>query len=172
MHFEIERKFVVDASRWTPSGPGVHITQAYLQGNGPGRIRKAGAQAWITFKGPPEDSAGRVRREEEFSIPPALADLLLAHCCRTPFIEKTRHLERHAGANWEVDVFHGENKGLVLAEIELTRADESVTVPPWAIREVTGDPRFSNYGLNRHPWARLQQEIAAESPPSATGTKQ
>ena len=156
MHLEIERKFIVDASRWTPSGPGVRMVQAYLQGTGPGRIRKAGTQAWITFKGPPQDSAGRVRREEEFSIPSALADLLLTHCCRTPFIEKTRHLERHAGAEWEVDVFHAENEGLVLAEIELSHADDPVEIPPWAVREVTGDPRFTNFGLSRCPWNKLE----------------
>ena len=156
MPLEIERKFVVDASRWRPSGPGVRMVQAYLQGRGPGRIRKAGAQAWITFKGPPEDSAGRVRREEEFSIPPALADLLLTHCCRTPFIEKTRYRERHAGAEWEVDVFHAENEGLVLAEIELAHAGDPVEIPPWVVREVTGDPRFTNYGLSLRPWNALE----------------
>ena len=159
MPLEIERKFLVRTARWTPAGEGRRIIQAYLPGTAPGRVRLSGEDAWITFKGPPQDPEGRVRREDEFPIPPALARLLLDHSCRRPFIEKTRRRERHGGREWEIDAFHAENEGLVLAEVELPEPDAPVDLPPWAGREVTGDPRFTNYGLSRKPWTAFRNEF-------------
>lgn len=136
------------------------MIQAYLPGPAPARVRRSGEDAWITFKSPPEDARGRVRREEEFPISPALAQRLLECSCRRPFIEKTRYREPFGGRIWEIDVFHAENEGLILAEVELPDPDAPVDIPPWVAREVTGDPRFTNYGLSRTPWTAFRGEVS------------
>ena len=72
--------------------------------------------------------------------------------CEGPLIEKIRHVIVHEGRTWEVDEFLGENLGLVVAEVELTREDESFEKPSWAGREVTEDPRYYNSNLVTHPY--------------------
>ena len=69
-----------------------------------------------------------------------------------PVIAKVRYQVRHTDHLWDLDVFSGANAGLVLAEIELERADERFALPPWAGAEVTADPRYSNANLARHPF--------------------
>jgi adenylate cyclase len=152
MALEIERKFLVDGRRWKPGREGVRMIQSYLEGMGPGRVRVTAESGFITFKGPAQDAEGRVRTEEEFCVPRAMALDLLDQCCLRPFVEKTRHIEIHDGRRWEVDVFHGDNAGLVVAEVELERADEPVRLPEWVCQEVTGDPRYSNFALRGRPW--------------------
>ena len=78
--------------------------------------------------------------------------LLLDDLCLQPIIDKTRHLVPHEGLVFEVDVFHGENTGLVLAELELEREDAPIVLPPWIGREVTGDERYFNAYLARRPF--------------------
>lgn len=161
MALEIERKFLVDGRRWTPGREGVRMMQSYLDGMGPGRVRVTPVSGFITFKGPALDAAGRIRMEEEFCVSRGMALDLLVQCCRRPYIEKTRYTERHDGRRWDVDVFHGENTGLVLAEVELERADDPVSLPPWVSREVTGDPRYSNFALRERPWRTWAREAPA-----------
>ena len=74
-------------------------------------------------------------------------NLLLALIGPARQIEKTRYTIEHAGHAWDVDVFGGANKGLILAEVELKSPDEAVSLPPWIGSEVTGDPRFRNSKL-------------------------
>jgi CYTH domain-containing protein len=93
-----------------------------------------------------------VRREYEYEIPFDHAEEMLADLCRTPLIEKTRHRVEHAGRFWQVDEFFGDNQGLVLAEIELADPDEPLERPSWLGDEVTGDPRYRNSFLARHPF--------------------
>lgn len=111
------------------------------------RIRAAGQRAFLTIK---SREPGLSRQEFEYPVPIADAEALMA--LAETSLEKTRHHVRHAGALWEVDVFHGANEGLVLAEIELASEDAPVRVPSWAGREVTGDPRFFSAYLARHPF--------------------
>jgi CYTH domain-containing protein len=92
------------------------------------------------------------RPEFEYRIPQADAVYLLDHLCSGPLIEKTRYLIEHAGHSWEVDEFHGENAGLVVAEIELRDPGEQIDLPDWIDREVTGDPRYYNANLASHPY--------------------
>jgi CYTH domain-containing protein len=63
-------------------------------------------------------------------------------------VEKDRYSVKYDGRTWEVDVFHGSNAGLVLAEIELNHPDETFTLPPWVGREVTKDRRYANSSLS------------------------
>lgn len=151
MGHEIERKYVVDPARWTPQGPGTPYRQGYLSSHPERvvRVRIAGDRAFLTIKG---KTAGITRVEHEYPIPVADATELLA-LCETPLVEKTRHAEQHGGMTWEIDVFHGANAGLVMAEVELESETQRVEVPPWAIREVSDDPRYYNSNLIAHPFS-------------------
>jgi adenylate cyclase len=147
---EIERKFLVDVTRWRPAGAGVAFRQGYLSSHPERtvRVRLEGSAGKLTIKGA---TSGVSRLELEYAIPHADAEQLLALCER-PLIEKVRHTEPHEGKTWEIDVFGGENEGLVVAEIELGAEDEPFTRPPWAIREVSDDPRYYNASLVRAPY--------------------
>ena len=150
MAIEIERKFLVDKTRWTPDADGVRYRQGYLC-SGTGitvRVRVAGEQAFITVKGP---TKGYSRSEYEYPVPVADAEEMLMHLCQQPLIDKTRYRVEYAGLVWEVDVFHGANSGLVLAEIELLTEDTPFALPPWLGREVSDDPRYFNSALARTP---------------------
>jgi adenylate cyclase len=148
---EIERKYLVDLASWKPQGGGVHYKQGYLnsQKERVVRVRIEGDRAKLTIKGP---SQGVTRSEFEYAIPVADAALLLDNLCEQPLIDKHRHKEIHGGKTWEIDVFHGDNEGLVVAEIELSAEDEAFALPAWAGREVSSDPRYFNSNLLRNPF--------------------
>jgi adenylate cyclase len=147
---EIERKFLVDIARWRPAGAGVAFRQGYLSSHPERtvRVRLEGSTGKLTIKGA---TSGVSRLELEYPIPTADAEQLLALCER-PLIEKVRHTEQHEGKTWEIDVFGGENEGLVVAELELASEDEPFTRPAWAFREVSDDPRYYNASLVRAPY--------------------
>jgi adenylate cyclase len=151
MPLEIERKFLVDPERWTPPAGGTHYRQGYLATD-PARnvrVRLAGAAAWLTIKG---ETIGMTREEFEYAIPAADAAAMLDRLCMQPLIEKTRHRLEVAGVTWEVDVFEGDNAGLLLAEVELADEQQSLVLPAWVGREVTGDPRYYNASLAERPY--------------------
>lgn len=155
MALEIERKFLVlnDGWRTHPSSDGgVRYTQGYLSCDKTHtvRVRVAGAQGWLTIKGL---SMGATRAEFEYPIPLADAQALLA-LCDAPLIDKTRHTLTHAGTVWEVDEFHGDNAGLVVAEVELANENQPFERPHWLGEEVTYDTRYFNSALIAHPFAR------------------
>jgi adenylate cyclase len=147
---EIERKYLVDVTAWQPQGTGTPYVQGYLnsQKERTVRVRLDGATATLTVKGP---TSGVTRAEFEYAIPLDDARAML-ELCERPLIEKTRHVEVHDGKRWEIDVFAGDNAGLVVAEIELASEDEQFTVPSWAIREVSDDPRYYNANLIAAPF--------------------
>ena len=149
MGVEIERKFKV-ANTFRPTGIGIEMAQGYLSRdpNRTVRIRTAGIQGFLTIKGKTE---GARRLEYEYEIPLAEAQELLA-LCNEPLVEKTRYVENYAAHVWEVDVFHGANAGLVVAEIELTSETEEFALPPWIDEEVTGLKRYYNAALIAHPY--------------------
>ncbi len=148
---EIERKFLVTSGAWIPRDEGVRFQQGYLntQKERVVRVRIEGARAKLTIKGV---TTGVTRSEFEYPIPVEDATILLDHLCEKPLIDKHRHKEVHGGKTWEIDVFHGDNEGLVLAEIELTSETEPFDRPPWAAKEVSGDPRYFNSNLLKHPF--------------------
>jgi adenylate cyclase len=82
------------------------------------------------------------------------AEEMLTNLCQKPLIDKKRYLIKHEGHLWEVDVFEGENKGLIVAEIELESEDEAFTLPKWVTKEVTEDKRYANSNLIEHPYLK------------------
>lgn len=153
---EIERKFLLRDDRWRGGAPGAEIRQGYLQADAERtvRVRIAGSRAFLTVKGPIK---GVSRLEFEYAVPVSEARQML-ELCRRPLIEKTRYRIEHAGMVWEVDEFHGENAGLVLAEIELSAENQTFEKPAWVGTEVTGDFRYYNSSLMREPYSRWKRE--------------
>ena len=158
MGVEIERKFRVRAG-WRPDGAGEEIAQGYLCSvpERTVRVRLRGGRGYLTVKGKNGGADAARRAEFEYEIPAADARALLA-LAEPGVIEKERCLVPMAdGHTWEVDVFHGENEGLVVAEIELGAEDEPFARPDWLADEVTGDARYYNSSLARTPY-RLWEE--------------
>jgi len=149
MPLEIERKFLVTGYAWR-SADGVLYRQGYLNRDKQRtvRVRIAGQQAFLTIKGV---STGATRVEFEYGIPVGEAAQLLA-LCDGPLIEKTRHRITAGRHVWEVDEFHGDNAGLVVAEIELGSEDEAFEQPDWVAAEVTEDARYYNSNLAVKPF--------------------
>lgn len=146
---EIERKFLVTGDGWRV-GRSTKYVQGYLSRD-PGRtvrVRQAGEKAFITVKGA---ATGVSRKEFEYAIPVADAEAMF-QLCVGPLIEKTRTVVEFEGKKWEVDEFHGDNAGLVVAEIELRSEDEQFVSPPWVGREVSSDRRYFNSSLTQHPY--------------------
>jgi CYTH domain-containing protein len=152
MGHEIERKFLVDLERWAPRDGGVHLVQGYLSSHPDRtvRVRIAGPTAKLTIKG---RTTGVTRVEMEYEIPIADARVMLDGMCERPLIDKHRFTERVGGKTWEVDVFHGDNDGLVVAEIELASEDEEFEQPDWVGAEVSDDPRYYNANLLKRPFS-------------------
>jgi CYTH domain-containing protein len=108
-----------------------------------------GSAAFLTVKGRRE---GIGRAEFEYPIPAEDAAYMLDVLCQQALVEKTRYCVPVAGLTWEVDVFTGANAGLVIAEVELERADQAVELPAWAGQEVSTDYRYTNAYLAQHPY--------------------
>jgi CYTH domain-containing protein len=151
MATEIERKFLVDAGIWQPVTEGVPYRQGYLSRDKERvvRVRIAGDQAYLNVKGASDNIS---RLELEYPIPVADAEVLLDRLCLRPLIEKTRYRQRVGAHVWEIDVFHGDNAGLIVAEIELSHEAESFDLPPWIREEVSADPRYFNANLSLNPF--------------------
>jgi len=153
MGIEIERKFLLRDNAWRLEGKGIRYLQGYLLRSRERtvRIRIAGSKGYLTVKG--EDQNG-VRPEYEYSIPFDDAHRMLEDLCEKPLIDKVRHRIRYRGNMWEVDEFAGENRGLVLAEVELKSPNTPIAYPPWIGREVTGDTRYINANLVSRPFTK------------------
>lgn len=152
MGMEIERKFLVKSDAWRREVVrSERLRQGYLSLDPERtvRVRIAGDSAWLTIKGRPQ---GTARAEFEYSIPASDAELLLDRLCRQPQVDKTRHWVPAGAWTIEVDVFHGDNEGLVLAEIELESECDAPPLPAWLGPEVTGDERYFNAYLSRCPY--------------------
>jgi len=148
---EIERKFLTVSDAWrSQARTSQAMSQGYLASNDRVslRVRIAGEDAWLNIK-----SGGLVasRAEYEYAIPLDEARELLA-LADGPLIEKTRHFVEHRGMTWEVDEFHGENSGLVVAELELDSEDAPFSRPEWLGVEVTELRRYYNVCLVTHPY--------------------
>jgi CYTH domain-containing protein len=148
---EIERKFLVISEDWRKGATGTPYRQGFLstEPERTVRARVAGNRGWITIKGKTE---GARRAEFEYEIPVADAQRILDTLCKRPLIEKVRYCVPDGGHVWEIDVFEGQNAGLVIAEIELEDEDESFEKPAWIGDEVTRDPRYFNSNLVAHPY--------------------
>ncbi len=161
MHYEIERKFLVCGEFKHLAHQCSHILQGYISsGNGRTvRVRIRDDKGFLTIKGP-SGKAGILRYEFETEIPLADAqDLMLI--CEPGVIDKHRYLvESPDGRHtFEVDVFHGDNEGLVMAEVELGSEDETFTPLPFIGKEVTGDRRFYNSHMRKCPFKLWRDEL-------------
>jgi adenylate cyclase len=112
-------------------------------------VRSDGARGWLNIKGV---TVGAQRREFEYEIPLEEAEELLSDFAEAPLVEKMRYYVEAGEHVWEVDVFEGDNAGLIVAEIELRDVDEPFERPAWLGPEVTHDVRYYNTQLARHPY--------------------
>jgi CYTH domain-containing protein len=146
---EIERKFLVTSTEFlSESKKSNRIVQGYLNSNPERtvRIRIKGTQGFITIKGKGNES-GTTRFEWEKEIEVTEAEQLLL-LCEDGVIDKVRYEIPFGKHLYEVDVFEGDNKGLIIAEIELEDENESFEKPNWLGAEVTGDDRYYNASLS------------------------
>ncbi|MEI8205424.1 MAG: CYTH domain-containing protein [Kiritimatiellales bacterium] len=153
MKQEIERKFLVTGDSWRKeAGGGISCRQGYMT-TGPSnvtvRVRLMDERGFLTVKGPTQ---GISRSEMEYEIPAADAEYMLTHLCGGGLVSKVRYNLLHKGSRWEIDEFCGDNAGLVVAEIELERDDQSFETPVWLGEEVSLDRRYTNAALAREPF--------------------
>lgn len=147
---EIERKYLVVNEDYR-SGVAIFIAQGYIcsEQDRVVRVRVKGDRAFLTIK---NATIGFARNEYEYEIPVDDAKAMLQNTCQQPIIEKTRYVVEHKGMIWEVDEFHGDNEGLVVAEIELENKDMQFECPDFVGKEVTGEARYYNACLFKHPY--------------------
>ena len=159
---EIEHKYLVKSTAFTELATPTYYRQGYIPTvNGMTvRIRIAGEQGYVTFK---DHAVGLTRHEFEYPIPKDEALQMLELMCEKPQIEKHRYVIDAGTAtlpdgteteplHWEVDVFGGDNEGLIVAEIEVPCEEARVTLPDWVGEEVTGDHRYYNSALCKVPY--------------------
>jgi len=146
---EIERKFLIVNDGWKSS---VVKTTRIRDGlvaifNGrKARVRIIGDHATIALKG---QQKGLGRSEFEYPIPTSDAEEILRTMCDDRLLEKVRHYVPHAGLTWEIDVYDGILNGIVIAEVELDRADRKLQLPDWIGKEITSDLRYSKFNLEK-----------------------
>jgi len=149
---EIERKFLINLSEWEKLDKpvGKHFRQGYILTDPEKtiRVRKTETAGWLTIKG---ISVGATRLEYEYEIPLKEAEELLDNFSENE-LEKIRHEIVHANKLWEVDVFLGDNEGLIVAEIELLSENEPFEIPKWITEEVTHKKKYYNSNLTKHPF--------------------
>ncbi|QPH38780.1 CYTH domain-containing protein [Pedobacter endophyticus] len=149
---EIERKFLLNHAEWekVEKPAGKHFRQGYITTDPAKTIRVRATEntGWLTIKGM---SVGATRLEYEYEIPLTDAIELLDNFSESE-LEKTRYEIEFCDKLWEVDVFRGQNQGLIVAEIELSSETEQFELPLWVAEEVTHDKRYYNSNLTVHPF--------------------
>ncbi len=150
MNIEIERKFLMADDSWrAEAGEGVHYAQGYLNKKGNTvRVRVAGEKGYLTIK---SKTQSFTRLEFEYQIPLGDANAML-ELSQTPIVEKYRYKIKRGNHTWEIDEFLGDNKGLIVAEIELRSEQEAFEMPEWIGFEVTADKRYYNSHLAENPY--------------------
>jgi adenylate cyclase len=153
---EIERKFLVDFNQLINDKSFQNtvpekVIQGYLLNSQERnlRVRTIGDKAFLTIKG---KQTGLTRAEFEYEIPISDAQQILL-MCGSEMIEKLRYTFDYKDKTWEVDVFEGKNKGLIVAEVELTNEHESIELPDWVTNEVSMDPKYTNAVLINAPFS-------------------
>ncbi|MDT0649446.1 CYTH domain-containing protein [Autumnicola edwardsiae] len=150
---EIERKFLVTSDDFKfEAEEKLRIKQGYLNSHPDRavRVRTKGAKAFITVKGRSSES-GLSRFEWEKEISTEDAEELLK-LCEPGIIDKARYLIKLGQHTFEVDEFYGSNKGLIVAEVELSSETEEFEKPEWLGKEVTGDNKYYNAQLCKEPY--------------------
>ena len=150
MSKEIERKFLVKKNLFEITGEGQYIAQGYLSSTPERtvRVRIKNHKGYLTVKG---KNKGISRSEFEYEIPEVDAEELL-ELCEQSIIIKRRHIVKFKKSTWEVDIFEGDNEGLIVAEIELKSEEEIFDKPEWIGEEVSFDTRYYNSNLSKNPY--------------------
>ena len=153
MKKEIERKFLVINEEYKNLGKYQNCIQGYihLEKTPSIRIRTINQQSFITIK---NDLNGITRLEYEYEIPNQDAKELLSEFCIENIIEKRRYFIHYKTTLWEVDEFLGQNKGLVVAEVELNDENQPYDKPDWIGKEVSTDKKYYNYNLVQYPYKK------------------
>ena len=148
---EIERKFLVKGDSWRKGIHGSLYRQGYLSTlkERTVRVRTFDKKGFLTVKGV---TTGISRAEYEYEIPFKDAGEMLDSLSERPLIEKKRYRVKHEGMIWEVDVFLGDNEGLVLAEVELENETQQLSLRRWIGEDVSQDPRYFNANLVKNPF--------------------
>ena len=159
---EIERKFLVhkrmDWKRLASSCS--HIQQGYFAAVNTVRVRIRDDKGYLTIKGPSRNGGlSRYEFEKEITLQEAQQLMLL---CESGVIDKHRYLVPYAGHTFEVDEFHGDNDGLVMAEVELKSENEPFESPDFIGKEVTGDRRFYNSHMRKNPFKLWRDTLPEE----------
>ena len=172
MGIEIERKFLLKNDDWKSLvSKSTVFKQGYLvsgnnsddqnldgqnleQGKSSVRIRVEGDSANINIK---SMTLSITRQEYEYPIPLGDALKMLDELCEQPLVEKTRHIVKYDNHKWEIDVFSGANKGLVVAEIELNDEAEKFSIPSWIGREVSDQVKYYNVNLIHNPYSNWNE---------------
>lgn len=159
---EIERKFLVhkwmDWKRLASSCS--HIQQGYFAAVNTVRVRIRDDKGYLTIKGPSRNGGlSRYEFEKEITLQEAQQLMLL---CESGVIDKHRYLVPYAGHSFEVDEFHGDNDGLVMAEVELKSENEPFESPDFIGKEVTGDRRFYNSHMRKNPFKLWRDTLPEE----------
>jgi len=151
MALEIEHKFLVTSTIFRSLAEPVRYRQGYLSilKGKTIRVRIAGARGFITVKA---RVSNLIRKEFEYEIPLNDAEEMLSELCNGRIIEKLRYRVPYQGFYWEVDEFLGENAGLITAEIEVTRENQSFIKPEWVGVEVTNKTEYLNSSLSTNPF--------------------
>ncbi|MCP5500837.1 MAG: CYTH domain-containing protein [Leptospiraceae bacterium] len=151
MGLEIERKFLVKIDKLPELSEGKEIQQGYISSEGAAviRIRIMAEKAFLTIK---SNSPGLSRLEFEYAIPMNDAKDMIQQLCKGKYIKKKRYTLQVAKHTWEIDVFEDENKGLIIAEIELETESESFELPDWIEKEVTSEKKYYNANLMKSPY--------------------
>lgn len=154
MAAEIERKFLLAGDQWKAQvRRSRSVRQGYLANGETISVRVRiydDENAMLTLK---SERTGIRRSEFEYPIPKADAEQMLL-LAQGIIVAKTRHEVPASGLVWEIDVFEGENEGLVLAEIELDFSEQGFSRPSWLGEEVTEDDRYFNSSLSKLPFRR------------------
>ena len=156
MAVEIERKFLLANNNWRALvEKSIKFSQGYLVGSEKAsvRVRIEADKSNINIKGA---TLGVRRQEFEYPIPMQDAQELLETLCDRPIIEKTRHYVYSGEHLWEIDEFSGDNKGLIVAEIELKHENDSFEIHDWLGEEVSADKRYYNSMLIKNPYKNWQ----------------
>lgn len=154
---EIERKFLVRGNGWQSDvRRTIRMRQGYLSEGitNSVRVRMENDEAYINVK---SSRDGINRLEFQYPVPPEDAASMLDNVALRPLIEKTRHEVPVADHVWEVDVFEGDNEGLIVAEVELSDAKEPFERPEWVGDEVSQDRRYYNVSLRENPYKNWKE---------------
>lgn len=160
MAIEIERKFLVFKDLLPPLNDGQYFIQGYLSLDPQVRYRMIGDKVIIAIKTNESGSVGRNEWEFTNSLDQTERDKLKLLAIRKP-IEKIRYKIPYEGLIWEIDVYQGDNEGLISAEVELPSVDYLIVFPKWIDNEseIGGDPKYQNANLGENPYKNWKDQI-------------